>query len=112
MDSMKPWEQTWKDDGVGRIQATDAITLEVKVAFWRVPGGDAEAARQADEVRKLALAAPAMARALHALLVRSPNPTETNTSLHTLACWAHSPDDCLPECSAIHEALDAAGVPR
>lgn len=64
---MKPWEQEWADDGVGRIKATDAITLEVRVAFWMVPGGDAEAARQADEVRKFAKAAPDMARALMAL---------------------------------------------
>jgi hypothetical protein len=62
----KPYEQEWKKDEhqAGRIHATEGITLEVRVAFWRIPGGDTEALRQAQDVEALALAAPDMARAL------------------------------------------------
>lgn len=102
--STKPWEQEWTDDGVGRIKASDAITLEVKVAFWMVPGGDAEAARQADEVRKVAKAAPDMARALMRHLDGC-----ANTGSRTRGCDEIEAKHLCRACEA-KSALRKAGV--
>jgi len=64
--STKMLDAEWAREPIqpGRIAAGDAITIDVRVAFWRVPGGDSEAMRLVVEAESLCLAAPDMAREL------------------------------------------------
>jgi hypothetical protein len=66
----KPHEQEWTKDEhqMGRIRCTDTVTLDIRVATFRHPGGDSAALSEAAAVVDLALAAPDMARALMAFV--------------------------------------------
>lgn len=62
----KPHEQEWRKDQnmMGRIQATEYVSLDVRVATHRHPVGESAALKEAASVLECALAAPDMARAL------------------------------------------------
>ena len=100
----KPWEQEWESNGLGHIQATDAIQIEVKTAFWRVAGGEKEAVRQVEEVQRFLLASQDMARALMGFLgacCRTGNPVRV--------CIEDRSVRTCPTCAALM-ALRKAGV--
>jgi hypothetical protein len=62
----KMLDAQWSADPTqpGRIAAGEAIAIDVRVAFWRVPGGDSEVMRLVKETEALCVAAPVMAKAL------------------------------------------------
>jgi hypothetical protein len=91
----------------GRIHAGEAVTVEVRIAPWRVDGGDAEAAHLGVETERLCLAAPTMAKALLANGCRRP-PVE-HSAWHTHDCWASKRASCTEACLATCAALKAAG---
>lgn len=109
--STKILDEPWTADPAhpGRIAVGDAIDMQVRVAIWRVPGGDAEAQRLVEETEALCLAAPAMANAL--LLNGCRNPADPEGSAwHTHDCWESKRASCTEACKATVAALSAAGV--
>ena len=92
----------------GRISIGDAITVDVRVAFWRVPGGDAEAMRLVKEAEALVVAAPDMAKAL--LLNGRRNPEFADSAWHTHDCWENRRASCSEACKATVAALAKIGV--
>jgi len=104
-----PYEQEWERDEhrAGVIHATDAITVEIKVAFWRIPGGDAVALEQAEKVEALAIAAPDTTRAL---LRHGRFGGADNAVWHTHECWMNERAMCDDSCKMDRAALRKAGV--
>lgn len=94
---------------LGQIDVGDAVTIDVRVAFWRVPGGEPEAVRLVREATALCLAAPAMAKALLLTGCRDPVAPE-HSAWHTHDCWENKRASCSEACKATVAALSAAGV--
>lgn len=103
-----PHEREWKKDEhrAGVIHATDAITLEIRVAFWRIPGGGGVGLEQALNIEALALAVPDMAQAL----LMQGGVRVDGGPWHTTSCWNAGAMPCLPSCEAARAALRKAGV--
>lgn len=78
----------------GRIAVGDAIDVQVRVAIWRVPGGDAEAMRLVKETGALCLAAPAMAKALLLALATADFPGHAEATIRKalIAAMVEIPD--------------------
>lgn len=93
----------------GRIVAGEAVTIEVRVAFWRVVGGASEEARLVKETEALVVAAPAMAKALLMTGCRDPVSPE-HSAWHTHDCWENRRASCSEACKATVAALKAAGI--
>lgn len=121
----KPWtliatmttkmlDAQWMPDPTqpGRIAAGEAITIDVRVAFWRVPGGYSEEMRLVKETEALVVAAPAMAKALGGTngLGHSPSRTPGEARLSCNTC-AHFAPGHMAHCD-VGKALRLAGLVR
>lgn len=103
-------DQKWEADPnqPGRVVAGDAITIQVKVDFWRVSGGPDAEMRLVRETEALCLAAPNMAKAL--LLNGQRNPEFADSAWHTHDCWDNRRASCSEACKATVAAPKKAGV--
>jgi hypothetical protein len=90
----------------GRIAAGEAITIDVRIAFWRVVGGPTEEMRLVKETEALVVAAPAMAK----LLRRVAGLACPAVTRYGRLCQEATPGNDCAVCEA-RRVLTVAGVP-